>query len=88
MKLKPVFLTAAYALCVSSVWAEESINAGKNDNEVGSATRAMLGEQREGINRGDIEPYKAESAGKAYRAYTDSIGKPAEQVKSQLDSVK
>lgn len=69
-------------------WAQESIHLGENDNQTGNATRALLTEQREGVNRGKIEPYKAESAGKAYRAYTDSIGKPTEEMKSQLDPVK
>lgn len=88
MKSTSIILTLGLLLSGSIALAEESINAGKDDNQVGSATRAMLSEQRDGVNRGEIEPYKAESAGKAYRAYTDSIGKPAEQVKSQLDGVK
>ncbi|MDX1668976.1 MAG: hypothetical protein R3194_06140 [Limnobacter sp.] len=67
--------------------AQNTLNPGTNDDQVGSATRAMLQEQRDGINRGKQEPYKAESAGKALRAYTDSIGKPAQAVKSQLDGV-
>lgn len=69
-------------------WAQESIHLEQNDNQTGNATRALLTEQREGVNRGKIEPYKAESAGKAYQAYTDSIGKPTEQMKSQLDTAK
>ena len=48
--------------------------SGTTDAETGLSTRTWLKEQAEGINRGEVEAYSAESAGKAYRAYTDSIG--------------
>jgi len=41
------------------------------------------------VNRGDTEPYRAESAGKAYRAYADAIGsKDQKAPESQVSSLK
>lgn len=48
--------------------------SGVTDAETGLSTRTWLKEQAEGVNRGEVEAYRAESAGKAYRAYVDSIG--------------
>lgn len=54
-----------------------------NDADMAPSTRQGLTEQSDGVNRGDTEPYRAESAGKAYRAYVESIGKPNESGASQ-----
>lgn len=54
--------------------AQENTDTGTTDAETGLSTRTWLKEQAEGTNRGEVEPYRAESAGKAYRAYVDSIG--------------
>lgn len=70
--------------CSTAALASNEINPGKNDDEVGSASRAMLKEQTEGKNRGETEPYRAESAGKAYRVYVDSIGQGTEKLGSQI----
>ena len=51
-----------------------SFSAGKTDEQTGLSARTWLKEQAEGANRGEVEAYRAESAGKAYRAYVDSIG--------------
>lgn len=51
-----------------------TFSAGTTDAETGLSTRTWLKEQTDGVNRGEMEAYRAESAGKAYRAYTDSIG--------------
>lgn len=48
---------------------------GQPDSQTGLATRHYLQEQSEGVNRAKTEPYRAEFAGKAYKAYADSIGK-------------
>lgn len=61
---------------------------GTTDAQTGASTRAWLKEQAEGQNRGETEPYRAESAGKAYRAYVDSIGsKNQAPVSSQLSTI-
>lgn len=63
--------------------------SGTTDAETGLSTRTWLKEQAEGINRGEIEAYSAESAGKAYRAYTDSIGaKDQKAPVSQVSTIK
>jgi hypothetical protein len=76
-------ITAALLLAVAPAiaTAQETGNsqstgftAGTTDAETGAGTRTWLKEQAEGVNRGDVEAYRAESAGKAYRAYVDSIG--------------
>lgn len=76
-------ITAALLLAVSPAFvaAQETSNsqssdftAGTTDAETGASTRAWLKEQADGVNRGEVEAYRAESAGKAYRAYVDSIG--------------
>ncbi|HEX4855849.1 MAG TPA: hypothetical protein VFV28_03510 [Limnobacter sp.] len=62
---------------------------GTTDAETGLSTRTWLKEQAEGINRGEVEAYRAESAGKAYRAYSDSIGKPSQQAPtSQVSTIR
>lgn len=48
---------------------------GQPDSQTGLATRHYLQEQSEGVHRANTEPYRAEFAGKAYKAYADSIGK-------------
>ncbi|MCE2746195.1 MAG: hypothetical protein LW710_09850 [Burkholderiales bacterium] len=63
--------------------------AGTTDAETGLSTRTWLKEQAEGINRGEVEAYSAESAGKAYRAYTESIGaKDQKAPVSQVSTIK
>jgi hypothetical protein len=63
--------------------------SGTTDAETGLSTRTWLKEQAEGINRGEVEAYSAESAGKAYRAYTDSIGaKDQKAPVSQVSTIK
>lgn len=63
--------------------------SGTTDAETGLSTRTWLKEQAEGINRGEVEAYRAESAGKAYRAYTDSIGaKDQKAPVSQVSTIK
>ena len=63
--------------------------SGTTDVETGLSTRTWLKEQAEGINRGEVEAYSAESAGKAYRAYTDSIGaKDQKAPVSQVSTIK
>jgi hypothetical protein len=62
--------------------------AGTTDAETGLSTRTWLKEQAQGINRGEVEAYSAESAGKAYRAYTDSIGAKDQQAPvSQVSTI-
>ncbi|MCR2745645.1 hypothetical protein [Limnobacter parvus] len=61
-------------LCALPVLAIAEENKGTTDQETGLSTRTWLKEQAEGTNRGEVEPYSAESAGKAYRSYTESIG--------------
>lgn len=62
---------------------------GTTDAETGLGTRTWLKEQAEGVNRGEVEPYHAESAGKAYRAYVDSIGAKGQQAPvSQVSTIK
>lgn len=89
-------LGALLALCLAgtalaqSQSNDDNVNSikGQTDSQTGAATRAWLNEQANGINRGEVEPYRAESAGKAYRAYTDSIGKKREgPPASQLGSI-
>lgn len=67
--------------CPLMVWAQDNssaetatFSAGTTDAQTGLSTRTWLKEQTESINRGEVEAYRAESAGKAYRAYVDSIG--------------
>lgn len=68
--------------------ASHSIS-GATDAETGLSTRTWLKEQAEGINRGEVEAYRAESAGKAYRAYADSIGaKDQKAPVSQVSTIK
>lgn len=63
--------------------------SGTTDAETGLSTRTWLKEQAEGINRGEVEAYSAESAGKAYRAYSDSIGaKDQKAPVSQVSTIK
>ena len=63
--------------------------SGTTDAETGLSTRTWLKEQAEGINRGEVEAYSAESAGKAYRAYTDSIGSKDQKAPvSQVSTIK
>lgn len=71
-------LTVALLLAAAPAFvaAQES---GTTDAETGPSTRAWLKEQAEGVNRGEVEAYRAESAGKAYRAYVDSIGAKDQQ---------
>jgi hypothetical protein len=73
--------TTAMLICASPILAcaqdnaaAEQTTAGQTDAETGLSTRTWLKEQAEGTNRGETEPYRAESAGKAYRAYSDAIG--------------
>lgn len=74
------------ALSVSSLnlSAKETIE-GQEDHLQGQATRKLLDEQAQGKNRGETEPYRAESAGKAYRAYVESIGQKAVEPQSQVN---
>ncbi|HEX4842701.1 MAG TPA: hypothetical protein VFV57_03460 [Limnobacter sp.] len=61
---------------------------GTTDAQTGASTRAWLKEQAQGTNRGETEPYRAESAGKAYRSYVDSIGaKNQAPASSQLSTI-
>ena len=72
-----LLLAAAPGLVIAqeaSTNQSDSFIAGTTDAETGPSTRAWLKEQSEGVNRGEVEAYRAESAGKAYRAYVDSIG--------------
>lgn len=64
--------------------AKETIE-GQSDRNTGRSTRNMLAEQATGKNRAETEPYRAESAGKAYRAYVDSIGQKAPAPESQIE---
>lgn len=81
MKTAPKW-TIALLICTAPLLsaAQESLPAsdaptsGITDEQNGQNARAWLQEQAEGINRGETEAYRAESAGKAYRAYVDSIG--------------
>jgi len=88
---KPAQWGLALASCLlPAVLMAQSDTAasGKTDEETGASTRAWLKEQTDGVNRGETEPYSAESAGKAYRAYADSIGKPATAAPaSQLSTI-
>lgn len=61
-------------LCTMPMLAMAEENKGTTDEETGLSTRTWLKEQAESTNRGEVEPYSAESAGKAYRSYTESIG--------------
>jgi hypothetical protein len=67
-----------------TVLAKETIE-GQSDRNTGRSTRNHLAEQAQGKNRGETEPYRAESAGKAYRAYVESIGQKAPVPESQID---
>jgi hypothetical protein len=67
-----------------SAMAKETIE-GQSDRNTGRATRNLLAEQAQGKNRAETEPYRAESAGKAYRAYVDSIGQKAPAPESQIE---
>ncbi len=82
-------LALASCLIPAMVLAQSNTaSGGQTDEETGASTRAWLKEQTDGVNRGETEAYSAESAGKAYRAYTDSIGKPASQAPvSQLSTI-
>ncbi|MEQ9108700.1 MAG: hypothetical protein RLO04_14640 [Limnobacter sp.] len=64
----------AMLVCAVPLLANAQENTGTTDAETGPSARMWLKEQAEGANRGEVEPYRAESAGKAYRAYVDSIG--------------
>lgn len=73
----------------SSSTQDSSQIAGTTDAQTGLSTRTWLKEQAEGINRGEVEAYSAESAGKAYRAYTDSIGSKDQKAPvSQVSTIK
>lgn len=62
---------------------------GQTDAETGLSTRTWLKEQAEGINRGEVEAYRAESAGKAYRAYSNTIGAQQQQAPtSQVSTIR
>ena len=62
---------------------------GQTDANTGPSAREWLKEQTEGINRGETEPYRAESAGKAYRVYIDSIGAKDQQApSSQISTIR
>ena len=84
MMIRTPLLALALTACVGPAWAQDAAPAdnktfphrleGQSDDLTGQATRQWLTEQAQGINRGDVEPYRAESAGKAYRAYVDAIG--------------
>lgn len=88
--------TTAMLICASPMLAFAQDNtapatgtAGLTDAETGLSTRTWLKEQAEGTNRGETEPYRAESAGKAYRAYSDAIGaKDQKAPVSQVSSIK
>lgn len=73
MKLTLKWIVATL-VCAVPLLAHAQENTGTTDAETGLSTRTWLKEQAEGTNRGEVEPYRAESAGKAYRAYVDSIG--------------
>ncbi|MDH4394090.1 MAG: hypothetical protein QE278_00290 [Limnobacter sp.] len=77
-------LLAISLLTVGTAWGKETIE-GQSDRNTGRSTRSHLAEQAEGKNRAETEPYRAESAGKAYRAYVDSIGQKAPVPESQID---
>ena len=49
---------------------------------VGEATQAILGEQRNDINRADAAPFSAESAGRAYQKYLESYSAKSNAVGS------
>ena len=83
MTSRQLLLAVLFGLTGLSVQADDQRKA-VPDDEVGKATRNLLKEQAEGTNRGEIEPYRAESAGKAYRAYIDSIGTAPAAPTSQL----
>ena len=78
--IAPVLIGLCVSIC-TPVAAEDNSQGnrqglkGATDESTGSATRAILNEQARGINRAETEPYRAEFAGKAYRAYADSVGK-------------
>lgn len=88
--------STAMLICVSPVLACAQDNpapalttAGHTDEATGLSTRTWLKEQAEGLNRGETEPYRAESAGKAYRAYSDAIGsKDQKPPVSQVSTIK
>jgi hypothetical protein len=88
--------TTAMLICASPMLASAQDNttpaqttAGQTDAETGLSTRTWLKEQAEGTNRGETEPYRAESAGKAYRAYAESIGaKDQKAPVSQVSTIK
>ncbi|HEY1059553.1 MAG TPA: hypothetical protein VGE55_12565 [Limnobacter sp.] len=62
---------------------------GQTDAQTGLEARQWLNEQANGVNRGEVEAYRAESAGKAYRAYMDSIGsKEQKAATSQVQTIK
>ncbi|GLR26880.1 hypothetical protein [Limnobacter litoralis] len=62
---------------------------GQPDAQTGLATRHYLQEQAQGIHRADTEPYRAEFAGKAYKAYADSIGQSSngKSAQSQVSGI-
>lgn len=71
--ISPLLALAQDAASTSSSDLSQPLK-GATDAETGLSTRAWLKEQAEGINRGEVEAYRAESAGKAFRAYSDAIG--------------
>ncbi|HEX4917889.1 MAG TPA: hypothetical protein VFV43_08340 [Limnobacter sp.] len=80
-----MFLPAAVTAQNSN---EATASQSTTDAQTGASTRAWLKEQAEGTNRGETEAYRAESAGKAYRAYMDSIGaKNQAPASSQLSTI-
>ncbi|HEX4878682.1 MAG TPA: hypothetical protein VFV39_02465 [Limnobacter sp.] len=81
-------LMQAPLLAAAQDSANNPAQGGTTDAQTGASTRAWLKEQAEGSNRGETEPYRAESAGKAYRAYMDSIGaKNQAPASSQLSTI-
>lgn len=97
MKTRVKSLTAALLLAAAPALliAQENTNSkpngfssGTTDSETGASTRTWLKEQAEGVNRGEVEAYRAESAGKAYRSYVDSIGAKDQQAPvSQVSTI-
>ncbi|MCQ8894934.1 hypothetical protein NQT62_00585 [Limnobacter humi] len=97
--MKPTFQCTLATLCLvllSTAHAQETTEGnparslrGQTDAKTGLEARQWLHEQANGIHRGDVEAYRAESAGKAYRAYMDSIGSKEQKAPtSQVQTIK
>ncbi len=70
-----LLVVALLAVCSSAVMAQSNDPApapSSSTPAVGSATRRMLDEQRNGVNRGEPEAFSAEAAGRAYQKYVDT----------------